>query len=186
MNSPVRALLAATVIALCIPQAARGLSPFEAAAARLDSLRLDPVEGLWSMSPAGGGALFSIIAAPGRPGVFEMRILESPDWRVAENTLCGEVRAAARPGVYDCRMAADPSKSSFAPALSTHTATIELASDGARLIIRPYRRRHRISLRRWLPYFFRISIHEENTRPDDLDGAVRLYPPIPGANPVNL
>lgn len=186
MTLAVRAVLAALALVLCSAQDVRGLNPFDEAVARLDSLRLDPVEGLWRMSPAGGGALFSILAAPGRQGVFEMRLLEAPDWRVPENALCGELRAASRRGVYDCRMAADPSKQSFGRTFSDHTATMELAADGSRLIVRPYSRKRRISLRRWLPYFFRISVYEENTRPDDLDGAVRVYPPVPGAVPVNL
>lgn len=162
-----------------------GRDPYEAAKARLDSLRSDPVEGVWQMNPVGGAALFSLCSAPGRPGVFDMRLLEAPDWRIPAGTLCGEVRATGRPGVYDCSMTADPGADG-PPAYGRFTATLELADEGRRIVFRPYSNRRRISLRRWIPYFFRIVVLEGDTRPSGLEGATRVYPPAQGATPVNL
>lgn len=182
-------LVRAVVFAVCAfgvhAVACAGDDAYGRCVARIDSLRTDPVEGIWQMNAVGGGALFSVIASPGRPGVFELRLLEAPDWRVEPGALCGEVRAASRPGVYDCRMAASPGAEKPL-GLGKYTATLELDAADGRLIFKPYSTTRRVSLRRWIPYFFRIVVHEENTRPRDLEGAVRVYPPAPGSMPVSL
>ncbi|MDE6310293.1 MAG: hypothetical protein K2L96_00550 [Muribaculaceae bacterium] len=138
-----------------------------------DAAASDPVEGLWQMSPTGGGAVFELQACPGQRGVFELRMIESPDWRIPPGTVCGRVMAAARPGVYECVMDAAPGakKKSLKGA---YTATLELDDTGHRLLFKPYSRHRRVSLHRWLPYFFRVTLERENPRPSDLEGAVRI------------
>ncbi|MDE6277917.1 MAG: hypothetical protein K2M06_07400 [Muribaculaceae bacterium] len=184
MMRAVRALaFASALVAGCA--GACGQDAYRAAVARLDSLRTDPVEGIWQMNPTGGAAVFALTGAPGRPGIFELRLIDGPDWRIPEGTICGEVYAAAKPGVYDCRMSSSPG--SDAPSkFGAYTATLELADGGRRLVFKPYSKRGRVSLHRWVPYFFRVTIERTNLRPDELEGAVRVWPPAPGTESVNL
>ena len=135
----------------------------------------DPVEGLWQMSATGGGAVFELRACPGLKGVFELRMIDSPDWRIPEGEVCGRVKAASRPGVYECVMDAAPGarKKSLK---GDYTATLELDDTGQRLVFKPYSKYRRVSLHRWLPYFFRVTLERDNPRPSDLEGAVRIGP----------
>lgn len=178
----VAGLIVAAVSALACTAAT---DPEAAVRERLDSLRVDPVEGIWSMNPNGGGATFAVLARPGEPGAFEMILLESPDWRIAPGTPCGSVDATSKSGVYECRLLASPG-STKGSGLAKYTATLRLDDQGRRLVVRPFTKRTYINLRRWVPYLFRVSIDKENTRPDDIEGAVRVYPPAPGIYPVEL
>lgn len=184
MISLVRTFLFAGCIAasaLC----ACGRSIADSIAARLDSLRSDPLEGLWRIGAGDDEVLFAIAPAPGRENVFDILLLESPDWRMPEGTVCGHASASGKPGVYDCRMLASPLDRD--PARIRHfTSALELSDEGRRLVFRPYSSSPRISLRRWIPYFFRVGVIEKDTRPNDLLGAVRIYPPAPGSRNVNL
>ncbi len=43
--------------------------------------------------------------------------------------------------------------------------------------MRSYRKGKTVNLLRWLPYLFRISVSEVDTRPSGIDGATRIAPP---------
>lgn len=162
---------------------AYGGDPLAEFKTRIDSLTINPIEGIWKMTPGGGETMFAVCAKPGSESEFDIIIIESPDWRIKSGTKCGKLWVAARKGVYDCMMLSNPSKPM---SYGKYTATVELDDQGRRLIFKPYKKKRSISLKRWLPYFFRISITEEDTRPKDLDGAYRIYPPQPGVMPVKL
>ncbi len=174
----------ARAIALCVVAWALAVSSQMGLLAR-DGRISDPVEGLWQMSATGGGAVFELCACPGVPGVFELRMIESPDWRIPEGTVCGTVKAASRPGVYECVMSAAPGARRKS-LTGDYTATLELDETGQRLVFKPYSRHRRVSLHRWLPYFFRVTLERENPRPSDLEGAVRIGPDGCASEPVEL
>ena len=54
--------------------------------------------------------------------------------------------------------------------------TISLSEEG-RLIIVPVIDKLKFNLWRLLPYMFRNSVRHVNNRPDNLDGAIKIFPP---------
>lgn len=144
----------------------------------------DPVEGVWRTTA--GGAVFEVKAAPGLPGEYVMLVIDSSDYTVEPGTEFGRMSLTASPGVFDARMRISPSdKSVTNPFKEYRTVVIELTGEG-RMTFKAYDKSRRISLRRLVPYLFRISVSERDTRPQGLDGAVRIDPPSPDAYPVVL
>ena len=147
---------------------------------------LAPVEGVWLMS--GDGALLAIERRAGSLDVYDVVLLDSPDFTVMPGTQLGLLRQTARAGVYDVSLRTAPGlRSDYKDKLGRgHDYVLELGEDG-RFTLSGYHRGKRISLRRWLPYLFRVSVVENSTRPEGLDGAVRVFPPSAGARgPVVL
>lgn len=135
------------------------------------------IEGIYRMG--GEGALFAIVPSPGHTHRYDLIILESPDFSVEPGTKFGYAVAGGSKDVYDAkvygRLRADRSNKS-------HTFALRLRDDGY-LSFEEYRNSKRISLWRWIPYLFRVTVIEENNRPKGLDGAIRVYPPTPGTSP---
>ncbi|MGM9846199.1 MAG: hypothetical protein ACI30K_08260 [Muribaculaceae bacterium] len=135
------------------------------------------IEGIYRMG--GDGALFAIVPTPGHTHRYDLVIIESPDFSVEPGTKFGYAVAGGSKGVYDAkvygRLRADRSNKS-------HTFALRVRDDGY-LSFEEYRNTKRISLWRWIPYLFRVTVIEDNNRPHGLDGAIRVYPPAPGITP---
>lgn len=154
---------------------------------KVDAAAVSPVVGIWRMGQEDGNAVICILPSAESDEKFNIFLLDSPDWTIPSGALCGEIKATADPSVFDCRMREFSDSRTLAEALSTNTtATVILTELNRRMTFKPYRRSKRISLRRWLPYLFRVSVIEDSNRPDGLDGAVRLYPLTDGTTPVSL
>lgn len=127
---------------------------------------LDPVTGLWRMAP--DGAVIAI-----EPGVsrdsYRLRIIDSPDYNVVPGALLGTMTATATPLVFDATLSDHPGVEGS----KTHTFFVRIDPQRCRLSLEPYDATPKISLRRWLPYFFRI-VYSKGRRPADHDGAVRI------------
>ena len=138
------------------------------------------VEGIYEMS--GGGAVFAVLPSPGHTGRWDLLLIDSPDLAAEPGTVFGHAVAGASPEVFDARLRRDlrPDRRS-----GSHDFAMRLTQDG-RLSFEPYRNSRRISLWRWIPYLFRITVVEQSNRPKGLDGAVRVYPPGAGATPRSL
>lgn len=145
----------------------------------LDSLRqvIDhgrgmPVEGIWRMT--GQGALIAITAHAGRDGLFDIHLLDSPDLTAEPYTLIGSATAGIKAGHYDLTLVDHPGR--LRP--GHHNFIASFSDDGGTdyLRLEAYRRGHRVSLWRWIPYFFRVTVVQRSDRPDDHDGLVRVYP----------
>lgn len=146
---------------------------FAAGAAAPDSLSLDapgatPPEGIWRMLPE--GAVFAVRPAPAA-GCYELVVLDSPDYTVAPGTPMGTMSPTATPWVYDAALSGAPGRAGSA----VRNFMVEVDPEGGRLKMRSYSGSHRLSVRRWAGYLFRLSVDPPN-RPDSDDGAVRLAP----------
>ncbi len=173
------ALLLAVLAQACTVPGLRGQILGESTLAwrqKIDSLRTDALEGIWEINGNPSGGLIAITGTPGLPGVFDVTLLESPDWRTPAGTPCGRATAGSSSGSYDATL-----RAAYSPAgrgAQDVRVLMELSEDGQTLTFRPYRKGLRLSLRRMLPYLFGVSVRSENTRPDGaLDGARRLWPP---------
>lgn len=130
-------------------------------------------EGVWRMQPQ--GAVFAVRAGQA-PGVFELVLLDSPDFTLPSDAVMGTMRTTATPWVYDAAISSRPGL----PDSPTRNFIVEVEPEEGRLKMKPYRGRRSLSIRRWAGYLFRLSVDYPN-RPDDHDGAVRLSP-----NPGNI
>lgn len=173
------------VVALVIAGSLRlwSVDSLDSIKAKIDQNRIDPIEGIWQMTPQAGSGLFSVTAVPGRTDEFDIILYESPDWRIPFGTVCGKAFTTSERGVYDCQMASKPGETR---SFGAYTATMTLSDEGRRMVFKPYKKKISVNFRHWLPYFFRISIKEDNTRPDNLEGALRIYPVTPGVRPIKL
>lgn len=134
------------------------------------------VEGIWQMS--GDGAVFDISALPGYTGRYTLTIIDSPDYSVEPGTFFGTLTATPSAGRYDAALVLDPAGKSRSS--NTRNFVFEFDESLSACTMQPYSRGKRISLRRMVPYLFRIVIEDRGKRPDGLDGAVRIdSPPKP-------
>ncbi|MDE7143425.1 MAG: hypothetical protein K2N76_01345, partial [Muribaculaceae bacterium] len=88
----------------------------------------------------------------------------------------GYAVATADRGVYEARIYTD-----FAVENRLgipRTFTLHLADDGAALTFKTRKSRLTINLFRLLPYMYRNVVSLRENRPDNLDGALRVYPPV--------
>ena len=167
--------------------AAAALCPGAAAAppAVIDVETVVPVRADAS-SPAGvwkagdGGALFGVRPLPGYDGSFELFIVDSPDYPELPGTVFGTMRTTGRAGVYDARLAKGIGPARGLLGQKSHNCIIELSQDCSSLVFRSYRRGKTVNILRLLPYLFRLSVTDVDTRPAGIDGARRVSPePLP-------
>lgn len=129
----------------------------------------DPLEGDWQVN--GGGASLRFETGAYRDGSLDIVWLDGPALDIAPGTRVGSAVPGAGAGVYDCRMEACPGPSGKR---SRATFVLRLGPDADSFVLEPYRRNRRISLRRLLPYLFRVAVIERSDRPSGLDGGRRL------------
>ena len=148
----------------------RGAEPMTVARARhtVDSIGADPLGGIWRMGP--DGATIAILPTPSSQGHFEIYLLDSPDMSVIPGQIIGSASATGSYGTYDAEFSGTGKLIS-----KRQRFILTLSSDGS-LGFKSYKKGKKISLWRWLPYLFRFSVSDYDTRPSAVDGAVRLYP----------
>lgn len=143
---------------------------------RMSRLPLCPAEGIWQMTD--GGALFAIERAEPSPDLAPLRLrmvmIRSP-WRsIRPGTVIGHLVPTARRGVYEARLYSDVARRT---GLNIPRGfTLELTEDDALMTIRPFRSPVRLNLFRLLPYMYRRVISLQDSRPDNLNGAVKVFP----------
>lgn len=178
MAGVLRHIVAAILAAVCAVAATAGRSTLACVCAMVDDGGGDPLEGVWRI--AGDGAVFAVL--PGEGGdTFRLVIVDSPDMSVLPMTEFGTARRTAVAGRYDACMSA--SLTSGAAVRRDRNLIISLSDDG-RLIFEPYKKGLKLNLWRVLPYMFRFSVAAQDTRPSDIDGAVRLYPAGDAVKPL--
>lgn len=154
------AVTIAVFLALCVPVCAQSPARISLCAPADATVP----EGVWQMLP--DGAVFAI--KPGRSaGTYDLVVLDSPDYTVAAGTLMGTMQPTSTAWVYDASL-----KNASG---STRNFMVEVDPEGGRLKMKPYHSSHRLSLRRWAGYLFRLSVDAPD-RPDTYDGAVRMAP----------
>lgn len=156
---------------------------------RIRALPACPAEGVWQMTAA-GGAIFAIErdepttdVAPTR---LRMIMIRSP-WRsIRPGTLIGHLEPTAQAGVYEARIYSSTAQRT---GLNIPKAfTLKLNSEATILTFVPFKSPLKINLFRLLPYMYRRVIEPQKSRPDGLDGAVKIAPQTDGhpLSPVYL
>ncbi len=139
---------------------------------RLDSVAAssEPASGYWRVAPE--GAVFICEPLPGHSGSYSMKLLFSPDLSIRPGTFFGTMTQSGKTGVFDAELMLDPSK--FKSREHRRTFTIEMNETSDKMVFKAYHDRLKVNFGRLLPYFFRISVRRDNTRPENIDGAVRI------------
>lgn len=163
------------VLMLCAAMAAQA----QVHRVRLDSVEAssEPAAGYWRVAP--GGAIFICEPRQGHSGSYNLRMLYSPELGIAPGTFFGTMTPSGSPGVYEAALMLNPAN--FKEAEHRRTFTIEMDDAADRMMFKAYHNNVKVNFRRLLPYFSRVSVYRENTRPNNIDGAVRIDGEIPGA-----
>ena len=192
---------AMTFVLLCIPAYARGVldnlpdvsrldgyeSP-DSVRARMASMPLHDIEGLWEMT--GEGSLMAIERDPATDGasaVYRMIVVRSASVSVREGTVIGYLTPTSQRGQYDARIYSSLSEDHTRLIRPTRNV-ITLGDEGSRITFRSYGRKLRFNWwRLLLPYMYRTLITPIERSRGDLDGCIRVYPtPSTPLNPRYL
>lgn len=138
----------------------------------IDRGNAQPIEGVWRLT-ASPESVLAITARAGVPGTYDVWLLDSPDYRIEPYQLIGSAREGGERGSYDLTLTDRPGV--MKARKRTFIATAD-GDDSGRLRLRAYHRGKRISIWRWLPYLFRVTVINQSDRPADHDGMVRVYP----------
>ncbi len=178
MTRAARCLLAAIAISASLTLS--GAEPVSRRQAReiIDSRGTDPLTGIWKIG--GDGATIAFLPRVGSTSTFDIVLLDSPDLSILPGGIIGEAVSTGRLATYDATMNVSPGTT------GRKTKSILTIDKDGRLNIKPYKQGKTIKLWRWLPYLFRISVTDNNTRPDGVDGAVKIYPENLPAGPTLL
>lgn len=151
-----------------------GYADVDSVEARLAQLPLSPIEGVWQMAAEGATFVIERVEASTHLAPAELRIIivRSPKRSIRPGTVVGHAVTTARPGVYQARL-----YSSFAPRsglISPRSFTLEVNDD--MLVFKPIKAPVKVNLFRLLPYMYRRVFTLQDSHPEGIDGAMRLFP----------
>ncbi len=141
------------------------------ALASLAAAAADPIEGRWKLGA--GGASFEARCVHSAAGDIQLCWIDGPDYTIEPGTVIGVATPTATAGRYDCRMYRDP-RSPGKRRRKGPDFVLTLSDDARHLTLEPYDTRRRISLWRWIPYLFRVTVIESGEAPKGLDAATRI------------
>lgn len=177
---PTRAIILLLATLLCQTGFAANDKPVtQAEACRvIDNRGSDPLCGLWRMGT--DGATVAILPVNASRGRFDIFLIDSPDLSAIPGRQIGSVVTTGSAATYDAEFVGAGKFRN-----KRQRFIITLGDDG-HLSLRPYKKGKKISLWRWLPYLYRFTVSDIDTRPTNADGAVRVYPPAVNSEPVVL
>lgn len=160
----------------------QGYADADSVEARMAALPLSPIEGIWQM--AADGATFAVERAEPSsqlaPPRLRIVMLRSTRRTVRPGTVVGHAVTTAKPGVYEARL-----YTSFAPKtglISAKRFKLEVKDD--MIVLTPFKAPLKINLFRLLPYMYRRVVTPQDSRPEGLNGAVRIFP-RPATHPLS-
>lgn len=128
----------------------------------------EAIEGHWRITSS--GVEFSITRSGA--DIYDIHLLDSPDMSLMPGTLIGTLERTPLPGRFVARMTVDPSS----PDKRRRQLLFKLTPEGS-ISFEPINSGRRISLWRWIPYLFRVTVVENRQPPADIHGAVRTDVP---------
>lgn len=154
-----------------------GYADADSVGERIARLPACPAEGVWQMTAADGATFAIERAEPSTdlaPARLRMVMIRSP-WRsIRPGTLLGHLEPTARPGTYEARIYSGPAQRTGLNL--PRSFTIRLNADATLLTFEPFKSPLKFNLFRLLPYMYRRVVEPQKSRPDGLDGAVKIAP----------
>lgn len=130
---------------------------------------LTPIEGIWLWN---SGAQVAIEADSF--GAIKLTVVDSPDPDVETPVIIGSGRFSGKANTYDIELITG-SDLNVKKGKARKAKYVLTLIDNRRLSLKPYSTSYKVNFWRMVPYLFRFSV-SKNKRPDDLDGAVRVWP----------
>lgn len=134
-----------------------------------DGRKLEPIEGVWQFPDDGA----TIVIVKHKSTTFDIFLLDSPKLSIRPGTLIGSAVVSPKNNYYDGSL--NSASLGQKARIGSQNVTFTVGSNGT-LAVRPYSTGVKVSFRRWMSYFLKFSIMDNNKRPHDLDGARRIYP----------
>lgn len=169
-------LLVATVLFLpTLPAKATDIVSRERAIELLDKTGASRLEGLWQFTGEGATVLIIRDTNPrhpdGEPSSYSIVMIEPVDDNgIKPGDIIGQAWPTAKADHFDCRLkGTTDSKERY------HRFTAHLNDDGHMSFVRD-KSGLSVSLWRWIPYLFRVTVIKHHTRDESLDGCIKIYP----------
>lgn len=131
--------------------------------------RLTPIEGIWRFP--GNGATIAITATSST--TYDIILMDSPKLNAVPGTVIGSAVSTGKKDTYDGTLKSR--EFGKKGRIGSESVIFTVAPNG-RILIKPYSTKHSVSFRRWFYRIFGLNIVSSNTRPKDIDGAIRIYP----------
>jgi len=164
-------------LALLNPVVCRGVIPNELDSDVADSLvslmstrSLDPVEGIWRV--AGFRSVIAVVGA-GRDA-YDIIAVDVDAPSVLPGTLIGTARPTAKDGTYDAEIYTKASPDGKMHRKADFIITVDMSL--RRLTLKHYFKGIAVRMWRSIPYLFGATLRNRDTRPDDIDGCLRIWP----------
>lgn len=158
-----------------LPSTATDIVSRERAIELLDKTGASRLEGLWQFTGDGATVLIIRDSNPhhpdGEPSSYSIIMIEPVDDNgIKPGDIIGQAWPTAKADHFDCRLkgTAD-SKDRY------HRFTAHLNDEGHMSFVRD-KSGISVSLWRWIPYLFRVTVINRRTRDESLDGCIRIYP----------
>lgn len=172
----IAAVSVAAIAAKRPPASSRQLSGYdlEAKIAQMDSLALDPIEGVWEM-PADRVKLV-IERCDDEPWDYRAVLLDSENRQLRPGTVMGYLQATARTDKFTLWLYSEWGQGMLAAPVSCN-ATLSADFSSITYVKPSIKWRLRVNFARWLPNFFRgISISAEPRSEAPIEGFRRIAP----------
>lgn len=137
--------------------------------ARFEGRALRDIEGVWQWKT---GATVAISVDD--RGLVELVLVDTTDPLIDTPQVMGTGTFGGKKGLYHLKLHSGTNRDSGTFDESTHDFVAQIDNDG-QLILKPFSTGYKISVRRLLPYLFRLSITNQSA-PDGIEGARRIYP----------
>ena len=153
--------------------------------ARMKQSPLHNIEGVWQF--VNDGAIVAIErfdpknVAGNQSYYYRMVIIKSPMRAIETGTVMGYIVPTAKRNIYDAKIYTSGGLEGILSIPKTFTLNL---SDDNYLTFNEYKTEIKINLWRWVPYIYRVGLSIKNTRPDGLDGCIRLFPTT-NSKPLN-
>lgn len=128
---------------------------------------LDDIEGVWQFPNDGPTMLIHRSSSTN----YEIVLLDSPALDIKPCSVIGQAVITADSNKYDAHLQSKP----LGDKRIKRTQAVFTVKDGNTLSIKPYSTGKKISLKRWIPYYLRVTITDQKA-PDGLIVAKKIYP----------
>ena len=141
----------------------------------IDKIGPTRIEGLWQFTGQGATILILRDDSPthpdAEPSSYSIILIDPVDGTsIKPGEIIGQAWPTAKTDYYDCRLKGNVENDN-----RFHRFTAHLNDEGHISFVRD-KSGMSVSLWRWIPYLFRVTVVKNNQRDPSLDGCIKVYP----------